>query len=1083
MKLTNPLGLAFELSDSGVVQSIVVDPIRIGLRPATPFSRTGTNLYLRQRSGGQISYAPLLGPDSPSRFHGAEARGSWQGLEYSVVLQLAQSQLAWQWRVQIESKLDREVEVDVIYVQDVGLQANGTGPVNEHYVSQYLERRVFEDARYGAVVACRQNMKTSVGHPWLLLACVGRASAASTDGVQFYGKTFRATAEPEALRAAALGGELADEASVVALQQQPFVLGQGKSVTCAFVASYVPDHPDASSEQDLIRVPELVRGFSAPPPSAASTLSAPVRRRFQTAPLLQSEDLSEAELEELFGSAWRHVEKAEDGQLLSFFREGPEHVVLRAKEQRVDRPHGHILQAQLGYVPDDRIVSTTAFACGVFHSHLTQGNTNFNTLLSVCTNPATPALEGQRIFVQLDGVEHLLGVPSAFAMGLNDCTWIYKHGPLLLRVHTWTAPREPRANLQLEVLRGPALRLAISHQLDAASGWTVKRSDSQFVLKPRTDSMLAGQYPSAQFRLLAGAEVRELHDAATPLFVLEVPETKAFSISFVAEVTGPAQVELAASRRADLEGSANAWRELSRGLTLSGSSDIAAIDEALPWFGMNALIHYLTPYGLEQFSGAAWGTRDVSQGPIELLLAQEKYAEAKQVLCSIFSHQNPDGGWPQWWMFDRYASVRAHEAHGDIIYWTILALCSYIKASGDSQILDEPLPYYQTPQPARLSEHIDKIVDLVISSFVPGTALVQFGGGDWNDSLQPVSKELAERLISSWTVQMSYQAFSEYREVCERAGRKDKAQRMAGLARDILADFQRHLMKDGIVAGYGLVNPDQPDKSKIAVLLHPSDTQTGIHYSLLPMNRGVISGVFDKQQAERHQQLIAEHLTGPDGARLMDKPLPYRGGPQTIFQRAESSTYFGREIGLMYVHEHLRYAESQARLGKPETFVKALRQAIPVDYRSVVPQGDLRQANCYYSSSDVAFESRYQADALYADVIAGKTQLKGGWRVYSSGPGIYVALIVTRLLGLRIEREHLIVDPVMPRSLNGTKASLQLRGRPVTFEYRVSHRGFGPSTITVDGKAVRFDREKNPYREGGAIIRLDTVSSHVLVEI
>ncbi|MCK7541943.1 MAG: hypothetical protein MZV63_69180 [Marinilabiliales bacterium] len=46
---------------------------------------------------------------------------------------------------------------------------------------------------------------------------------------------------------------------------------------------------------------------------------------------------------------------------------------------------------------------------------------------------------------------------------------------------------------------------------------------------------------------------------------------------------------------------------------------------------------------------------------------------------------------------------------------------------------------------------------------MPGTSLVQFGGGDWNDSLQPVSKDLARRMISSWTVEMNYQAFRAIR--------------------------------------------------------------------------------------------------------------------------------------------------------------------------------------------------------------------------------------------------------------------------------------------------------------------------------
>lgn len=35
------------------------------------------------------------------------------------------------------------------------------------------------------------------------------------------------------------------------------------------------------------------------------------------------------------------------------------------------------------------------------------------------------------------------------------------------------------------------------------------------------------------------------------------------------------------------------------------------------WYAHDALIHFASPHGLEQSGGAAWGTRDVCQGPIE----------------------------------------------------------------------------------------------------------------------------------------------------------------------------------------------------------------------------------------------------------------------------------------------------------------------------------------------------------------------------------------------------------------------------------------------------------------------------------
>ncbi|MEY4508148.1 MAG: hypothetical protein RLZZ450_270 [Pseudomonadota bacterium] len=1093
MIVTNPLGLTFTFSSSFALQSIEADKIRVSLRAPSVFGRPCANIYLRRRDGDRTC-TPLMGPASPSRYHVDDgylvARGSWAGLDYECMLLPAKAQLAWQWRVRVESKLDRAVELDLLHVLDVGLKENAPGAVNEYYVSQYLERRLFEHPQYGSVVCCRQNTKEPVGHPWLMLASGSRAVAASTDGVLFYGRTYRSTGEPEALTADKLGGELAGESSIVALQAEPFVLHGGESRTSAFVASYLPDHPEASSEADLTGLDELVRASAlVPPPTPSADFLEPTKSRVLCARLLPAEDLTLPELDELFGSERRHVEEA-NGTLLSFFTDGPRHVVLRTKELLVDRPHGHIMQAHWGYVPDERIMSTTAFACGVFNSHLTQGNTNFNTLLSVCTNPTTPALEGQRVLVGLDGEEYLLGVPSAFEMGLNHCRWIYKCGTTCLQVCTWAAPRACRVNFALKVLRGAPVRLLLTHQFDDLNGWTVSSgNERELVARPRAESTLASHFPGAQFRLIVngdrtaytahGGEALQLEgDArANDFCVLSVPETSAFCLSFVGEVQGATSAERLADpdaqQRADNDEAATMARALGRELTLSDHAAIAGIRESLPWYSANALIHYLTPYGLEQFSGAAWGTRDVCQGPIDLLLCQEQYAEAKQVLRIVFSHQEPSGGWPQWWMFDSYRSVRADSAHGDVVYWCILALCSYIKASGDFAFLEERLPYFQQagadPSAATpLGEHVDRIIALVARSFVPGTALVQFGGGDWNDSLQPVSKELAKRLISSWTVQMSYQALSEYREVCARHGNTVRANELETLSATILSDFNRHLVKDSVVAGYGLVGHDET----IELLLHPDDATTGVHYSLLPMNRGVISGLFSKVQAEQHLETIERHLKGPDGARLMDRPLCYRGGPQSIFQRAESSTYFGREIGLMYVHEHLRYAETLARMGRPDAFLKALRQAIPVDYRAVVPQGDLRQANCYYSSSDVAFRSRYEADDRYAEVVRGHVPLQGGWRVYSSGPGIYVALTVSRLLGLRVEYGHLVLDPVLARSLDGLQASLRLLGRPVTLVYRVVGPGFGPQSITVNGEAVAFEREDNRYRQGGALIAL-----------
>ena len=133
----------------------------------------------------------------------------------------------------------------------------------------------------------------------------------------------------------------------------------------------------------------------------------------------------------------------------------------------------------------------------------------------------------------------------------------------------------------------------------------------------------------------------------------------------------------------------------------------------------------------------------------------------------------------------------------------------------------------------------------------------------------------------------------------------------------------------------------------------------------------------------------------------MDLPLPYHGGLERYFRRAESSPFFGREVGLMYIHAHLRYCEAAAALGDTAAFLDGLQIANPIAVTERLPQATLRQRNAYFTSSDAAFRDRYEAFAEWRRLREGTVEADGGWRIYSSGPGLYVQLLVTRLAGLR----------------------------------------------------------------------------------
>jgi cellobiose phosphorylase len=241
------------------------------------------------------------------------------------------------------------------------------------------------------------------------------------------------------------------------------------------------------------------------------------------------------------------------------------------------------------------------------------------------------------------------------------------------------------------------------------------------------------------------------------------------------------------------------------------------------------------------------------------------------------------------------------------------------------------------------------------------------------------------------------------------------------------------------------------------------------------MIHAILEDMLTPEQVSHHLKLIDEHLSTPDGARLFDRPMPYHGGLQRLFQRAETATFFGREIGLMYMHAHLRYAQALAHVGEADRFFHALCLANPIGIRAIVPSATLRQANCYYSSSDAAFADRYQASEEYERIRRNAISLDGGWRVYSSGAGIALGLIVRRFLGITPEARALRVDPVIPAALDGLSVETVTLGRPVEVRYRIKASGSGVNQVTLNGTPLKFDHEPNPYRRGAALVPMASV--------
>ena len=78
------------------------------------------------------------------------------------------------------------------------------------------------------------------------------------------------------------------------------------------------------------------------------------------------------------------------------------------------------------------------------------------------------------------------------------------------------------------------------------------------------------------------------------------------------------------------------------------------------------------------------------------------------------------------------------------------------------------------------------------------------------------------------------------------------------------------------------------------------------------------------------------------------------------------------------------------------------------------------------SAADAAFPDRYVASDEWEQVKAGTIRVEGGWRIYSSGPGIYLNLLVRTVFGRRRWYGERRGQPLLPAS----RAGLQLIGIP-----------------------------------------------------
>ncbi|MFG6150140.1 GH36-type glycosyl hydrolase domain-containing protein [Halobacillus sp. B23F22_1] len=1076
---------SFSFLTSGDVLEAGYQSIMINQLVANPVDGSINNLYLRVYQDNHINAYPLLGVHSSSEVAFGEKHVTWKGsveaINYEVTFYLTE-QGVWFWNVVAEGEGE---EIDVVYGQDLGIAEMGALRNNEAYISQYIDHQVFEHEERGYVVCSRQNQQQSAGFPYLQQGSLNRTVGYSTDGFQFFGRSYKETDQPAVLSDPYLVNEVYQyEFAYTALQSEKVKLTGKQQFT--FYGYFKKNHEQAVTElayEELIN--EAWETVKAKDYQTGETIEK-VKKAPNIGEPLNGEFMSFEEIKKLYPN--RHQEEWSGNTLLSFFTDSHEHVVLKEKEKVVERPHGHIIMSGKNDRLKENTITSTSWMYGIFNAQLVVGNTNFNKLMTNARNPLNVLkTSGQRIYVEIDGSYQLLTMPTLYEMGFNYARWYYKTGNETFVVTSYTTVDTPEVRLHVEATSGEEYRFLVTNQIvmhpnEYEVPFHISQDGQGFTITADKASMNAGIYPNLTYKVhVDGTDVQladeqklatNVKPGAASLVVCELEASSEWGMTIQGLLHGE---EIEAENRTideEIERYRSYYQKVMNGFKLSEkgtvTEELNKVNALTWWYTHNMLVHFSVPHGLEQYSGAAWGTRDVCQGPMEYFMATQNYESAKEILKTVYTHQfEEDGNWPQWFMFDKYSHIQAGESHGDVVVWPLKALSDYLVGTKDFEILQAKVPYTKrdtdfalTEETATIYEHVKKEINYIKENFLHDTFLSSYGDGDWDDTLQPANAQLKQYMVSSWTVALTYQVVSAMSGVLETFDEQHAAE-LADLAAGIERDYKKYMLQSEVLPGF--VYMEQPGEAEM--MLHPQDTKTGIDYRLLPMQRSIISELLTAEQAEQHYQIIKDKLYCPDGVRLMNRPAHYDGGVSTHFKRAEQASNFGREIGLQYVHAHIRFVEAMAKLGKEEEVWQGLQMINPIGIQNVVPNAEIRQSNAYFSSSDGKFNTRYEAEENFGQLRNGTVPVKGGWRIYSSGPGIYMNQLISNCLGIRQEAGDLVIDPVLTEDFDGLTFDFQINDQAVTFVYSL---GREEKKVFINHQTVEnAEIVKNAYREGG----------------